>query len=148
VSRETLMNMSHLSLRKRIPIVREKLGLPNLQHSTLRTYYNRYGIKSMRPDYSYYKTMAEQRSLQHEQLEFASDLGTLIMKNAYDEIIYIDETSFHLWQKMGRCWVRPGMKLPMVISRGPSISVIGAISEARGLVHHHMICESNNTENF
>ena len=36
----------------------------------------------------------------------------------------------------------------MVNSRGPSITVIGAISEERGLIHHHMICESNNTENF
>ena len=40
------------------------------------------------------------------------------------------------------------MKLPMVNSRGPSITVIGAISEERGLIHHHMIYESKNTENF
>ena len=103
--------MSHLSLRKRIPIVRRELGLETLQHNTLRSYYLKYGVKSIKPDYSYYKSMAEQRSLQEKQMEFAGQLGTIIMQNAYDEIIYIDETTFHLWQKKTRCWLKPGMKL-------------------------------------
>ena len=36
----------------------------------------------------------------------------------------------------------------MVNSRRLSITVIGAIIEEIGIIHHHMICESNNTENF
>ena len=71
VSTETLQSMSHLSLRKRIPIVRRELGLETLQHNTLRSYYLKYGVKSIKPDYSYYKSMAEQRSLQEKQMEFA-----------------------------------------------------------------------------
>jgi len=35
---------------------------------------------------------------------------------------------FHLWQKVPKCWLRPGMKLSLYKSWGPSISVIGAIS--------------------
>ena len=49
---------------------------------------------------------------------------------------------------MTRCWVCPGMKLQMVNDRGHSITVIGAISEKRGLVHYHVINESNNANHF
>ena len=43
-------------------------------------------------------------------------------------MVYIDEAIFHLWQKVPKCWLRPGMKLSMHKNRGPSITVIGAIS--------------------
>ena len=38
--------------------------------------------------------------------------------------------------------------MQLVGSRGPSITVIGAISDTRGLVHHSILCESNNTQHF
>ena len=62
---------------------------------------------------------------------------------AYDEIVYVDETTFHLWQKTSKCWLRPGMRLKMPCSRGPSITVIGAISLLRGLVHLEVLQGSN-----
>jgi len=40
------------------------------------------------------------------------------------------------------------MKLSLVNNRGPSITVIGGISESRGLVHYHVIDESNNANHF
>ena len=49
---------------------------------------------------------------------------------------------------MSRCWVRPGMKLSLVNNRGPSITVIGGISESRGLIHYVVIDESNNANHF
>jgi hypothetical protein len=52
----------------------------------------------------------------------------MILEKRYEEIVYIDETTFHLWQKVPKCWLKPGMKLSLYKSRGPSISVIGAIS--------------------
>ena len=75
-------------------------------------------------------------------------LGSYIKQRAYDEIIYIDETTFNLWQKTSKCWLVPGMKLSMLKTRGPSITVIGAISKERGLVHVNIIDESNNAEHF
>jgi transposase len=140
--------MAHLSLRERIPMVRQKLGLETFNFKTLRRYYKLYGVAYKRPSYSYWKSMAEKEGLKQKQLEFAEELGTIIKQNAYEEIVYIDETTFHLWQKMRKGWVRPGMKLSLVNSRGPSITVIGGISERRGLVHYHIIAESNNTEHF
>lgn len=116
--------------------------------STLRHYYVRYGVKFKRPDYRYWKSQAENRELQSQQLEFVQKLGTMIKEDAYTEIVYIDETTFHLWQKVPKCWLRPGMKLSLSKSRGPSITVIGAISELRGLVHYDVFDGSNNGERF
>ena len=74
--------------------------------------------------------------------------GSVIHDRAYDEIIYIDETTFNLWQKLSRCWVTTGMKLSLIKTRGPSITVIGAISKDRGLVHFEVFVESNNSKLF
>ena len=40
------------------------------------------------------------------------------------------------------------MKLSMCNDRGPSITVIGAISQQRGLVHYTILDESNNANHF
>ena len=81
-------------------------------------------------------------------MAFVEQLGTLIHDKYYDEILYIDETTFHLWQKLSRCWVTEGMKLSLIKSRGPSITVIGAISQERGLVHFEVFVENNNANIF
>ena len=75
-------------------------------------------------------------------------MGTMIKDRAYDEIVYIDETTFHLWMKLSKCWLFPGMKLPMIKERGPSITVIGAISHERGLIHSEVFKENNTKELF
>ena len=46
-------------------------GLPKLQHSTIRSYYLKFGVKSVRPDYGYLKTQNEKRQLRERQMEFA-----------------------------------------------------------------------------
>ena len=56
---ETLQSMTHLSLRKRMKLVRDRLGLPRLAHSTIRHYYLKYGVSYKRPDYKYWKSIAE-----------------------------------------------------------------------------------------
>jgi hypothetical protein len=70
------------------------------------------------------------------------------MQKAYDEIVYLDETTFNLWHKQSKCWLAPGMKLQLVKNRGPSITAIGAISRERGLVHLEVFVEGNNAERF
>jgi hypothetical protein len=40
------------------------------------------------------------------------------------------------------------MKLSLIKSRGPSITVIGAISKERGLVHFEVFVENNNSNIF
>jgi hypothetical protein len=58
-SKDILESMSHLSLRRRAHIVREKFGLVKFTHQTLHKYYLRYGVKYKRPDYKFWKSNAE-----------------------------------------------------------------------------------------
>ena len=64
------------------------------------------------------------------------------------EIVYVDETSFNLWQTPSRGWLKPGMRVDMPNQRGRSITMIGAVSTLRGLFHAHTFAESNTTETF
>ena len=76
--------------------MKEKFGLKTLDKNTLRSCYQRNGVRFRRADYKYFKTHAENKDLQKEQQEFVDKLGTIIVTKAYDEIIYIDETTFQL----------------------------------------------------
>lgn len=76
------------------------------------------------------------------------NLASMIHQKSYDEILYVDETTVHLWKKVSKCWLVPGMKLALNKIRGPSITVIGAISKERGLVHYEIFEENNNKEFF
>ena len=67
---------------------------------------------------------------------------------AYDEKIYVDETTFNLWQKTSKCWLRGGMRLSLPVNRGAGITMIGAISELRGLIHLEVFQGSNNSDKF
>jgi len=144
----TLEKVSHLSLRKRALLHKEELGLSSFSAFALREYYLKNDIKFKRPDYRYWKSLAQNRNLQEDQLEFVQELGSIIMSKAYDEIIYVDETSFSLQHQASRCWLASGMKLKMVNTKGRNICVIGGISQERGLIHYHLIAESNNAEHF
>ena len=44
-------------------------------------------------------------------------------------LIYVDESTFNLWQVPNRAWVRRDTMLTMPSGRGRSITVIAAISE-------------------
>jgi transposase len=145
---ETLEGMSHLSLRKRAQIIRERFNLPKFQHSTLQRYYLRYGIKFKRPDYKFWRSNAENHNLKGEQFIYVQDLVSQMAKKTFDEIIYIDETTCNLWQKVSKCWLRPGMKLRMLKCRGHSITIICAISQERGLIHFEVFEVSNNADQF
>ena len=50
--------------------------------------------------------------------------------------------------KLAKCWLTPGMKLAMIKERGPSITVIGAISQERGLIHSFIFKENNDATQF
>lgn len=70
------------------------------------------------------------------------------MKEPLTEIVYLDETSFNLWQSPKRCWLSAGTCLTLPNNRGPSMTLIGAISERRGLIYHSIIIGSNNAQVF
>ena len=62
--------MTHLSLRKRANLIRLKLGLDKFNQETLRRYYLKYGVSFKRPDYRYWKSIAENQELKEKQVYF------------------------------------------------------------------------------
>ena len=77
-SKDTLNEMSHLSLNKRAAIVREKFGFEKFNSNTLRGYYLRHGVKFKRPDYKYYRNLAEDQELKEKQLIFVKQLTQMM----------------------------------------------------------------------
>ena len=63
MSVETLSSMSHLSLRRRALMIRDKLRLMTFTQETLRKYYLSHGVAFKRPDYTYWKSLAENEDL-------------------------------------------------------------------------------------
>lgn len=60
----------------------------------------------------------------------------------------MDETTCHLWQTPSRMWLKPGMTFTIPSTRGPSMQVLGALSEKRGLIHFDVFIGSNNQDTF
>lgn len=69
VDYNTLEDMSHLGLRQRAMMVKERFQLPSFSHVTLRQYYRRYGVKFNKPNYKYWRSQAENNDLRGQQLE-------------------------------------------------------------------------------
>lgn len=147
-SPDTLQEMAHLSLKRRCAVIRDRLQLPTLSIMTLRKCYQRCGVKYLRPHYRFWRSPDDIQKTREEQFEFVQVLGTMIKDRTYHEIVYVDETTFHLWMKTSKCWQRPGMRVCMQQNRGPSVTVIGGISEERGLVHAEVFVGSNNSDHF
>jgi len=147
-SPDTLQQMAHLNLQRRCAMIRDRFQLATLCVPTLQACYRRCGVKYQRPHYRFWRSPVEMQETRAEQFEFVQTLGTMIKERAYSEIVYVDETTFHLWMKTSKCWLRQGMRLCLQQNRGPSVTVIGAISEARGLVHSEVFVGSNNSDRF
>ena len=48
----------------------------------------------------------------------------------------MDETTFNLWMTPSKVWFKDGMTLHIAKHRGQSITLIGALSNQRGLLHY------------
>ena len=51
--------------------------------------------------------------LKHEQMQFSQEITNLLQHQPKTDIVYIDETSFHLWMSPGRVWLKDGMKVTL-----------------------------------
>lgn len=64
-------------------------------------------------------------------------------------VIYLDETSFNVWQIPSKMWrYSDDQDVPIQSKRGSSFTVIGAIDEFVGLRYYTVIKGSNNKEIF
>jgi DDE superfamily endonuclease len=70
------------------------------------------------------------------------------MQKPENDIVYIDETSFHLWMSPGRLWIKQGMRVQLPDQRGQSITMIGALSIHQGLINTEAFAGSNTVDTF
>ena len=60
---DTLQSMVHLSLKQRAMIVRDRYQMRTFDAMTLRRHYIKNKVKYIRPNYTYWKSFAEKKSL-------------------------------------------------------------------------------------
>ena len=127
---------------------REKLGLAKLSTWLIREIYLENGASYRKPKVVYKSKNERVEELRHKQKEFSTTITRVIMSEPDTDIVYIDETTFHLWMSPPRVWIKPGMRVEMPDQRGQSISVIGGLSLKHGLISISIFAGSNNVSTF
>ena len=140
--------MRHLSLAQRAEVLKQRLNIPKLSAMTVWRYYQEFGAKYIKPKIVYRSKNERQKELCEQQQKFSQEILRLVMHHAEVEIIYIDETTFNIWQAPSRVWLKDGMRVELPNSRGPSITMIGAVSTKRGLFHTSTFAATNNQDTF
>ena len=112
-SPEWLLKQRHLSLQERAAFWRDKLQVPKLSAYLIRTIYLEHGATYRKPQIIYCSKAAREMELKHSQKEFSQHITKVLMQQPENDIVYIDETSFHLWMSPGRLWIKQGMKVQL-----------------------------------
>ena len=110
--------------------------------------YKEFGAKYIKLKVVYRSKNERQQELCGLQQRFSQEVLRLIMHEPDVEIVYIDETSFNIWQSPSRVWLKQGMRVELPNTRGPSITMIGAVSTQRGLFYTHTFAATNNVDTF
>jgi hypothetical protein len=71
-----------------------------------------------------------------------------LMQQPENDIVYIDETSFHLMMSPGTLRINQCMRVQLPDQRGQSITMIRALSIHQGLVHTLAFAGSNTVDTF
>jgi hypothetical protein len=139
--------MRHLSLVQRVEVIKERFSFSKLAPSTLFNLYKKHKIKYRKPKYSYLSKMRKADQIKVKQKKFVEKVTRLRMSE--ELIVYIDETTFNVWQIPSHVWARPD-DLDVAISskRGSSFTVIGAIDSIKGLRYYSVFNGTNTQQTF
>ena len=143
--RAVLKQWAHLSLRERVIKIHEKFQT-KITQQCLGFWYRRNGIRWRRPNYKMLGAL-KRATLLKEQAEWSWQLTTYMQRGF--EIIYIDETSSHLWDQKGKVW-QPNddsIFIHRPSTRGHSVTIIAGLSSNGGVLQWQ-ISRSTNKEDF
>lgn len=115
---KTLMEQRHLNLDQRAEVIKRERNLPKLSASTVWRVYQEFGAKYIKPKIVYRSKNERQMELQQQQQQFSQIILRTIIHSPQVEIVYIDETTFHLWQAPSRVWLKEGMRIELPNTRG------------------------------
>ena len=124
LAHQTLQSWSGLFIRQRIVLLRTNHNV-HIHDSTLKEFYKKHKIKYLRVSYQYNQGLAVSPELRYN---FAVRIAELRDKNQI--LIYLDEASFHLWQKKTHTWTHPDRPVRLILGqdRNSGKTVFGAIS--------------------
>lgn len=86
-------------------------------------------MKFIKPQINFDAKQLRNEELQSRQFDYCKHLALQMMIEKDLEFIFIDETTFNLWQTPQRAWLKPGMFVTIPKDRGVSITLISSISE-------------------
>ena len=107
-----------MSLEQRAAYWREKLNLQKLSAWLIRQICIEHGATYRKPQIVYRSKAESEVELMHQQKEFSQRITRVIMTEPATDVIYIDETTFHLWMQPARLWIKRGMKVQLPDQRG------------------------------
>jgi hypothetical protein len=107
-----------MSLYQRAAYWRERLQLPKLSTWLIREIYLEHGASYRKPQVVYKSKNERVEELRHKQKEFSSTITRVLMQEPHTDVVYIDETTFHLWMSPPRIWIKKGMRVEMPDQRG------------------------------
>ena len=84
-----------------------------LSASTVWRCYQEFGAKYVKPKIVYRSKNERQAEIHAQQQAFSEKIVDLTMHQPNVEIVYIDETTFHLWQAPSRVWLKEGMRIEL-----------------------------------
>ena len=114
----------------------------NIGVGALARFYKENDIRYLTPKYHYHRRESSEVKLEQQQ-DFVLKHVRLLKEEK--ELVYFDESSFHLWMKRPKLW-RPAnipMHCHLQQDRGESFTVLGAISNKSSKAYIEFGCSTN-----
>ena len=127
----SLNEMRFLSLAKRVPLIEAKYGR-RIGPKTLMKLYKRNGVRCRQAKKITRAPDSAEARLEAERVAFARKLQGLKDEGAGDQLIYMDETTFMVWNKPTRTWMPQyqDVAAPQNKKFLSSITLYGAVGKA------------------
>ena len=112
--------------------------------------YREHNIVRRQPSYKFNRKFRSRFQFVNEKIEFLNKLLRYMREDR--QIIYMDETSTHLWEKMKSFWMPKNALIDVSLNkdRGKSITIIGGISNKWPTLQYVLTDKTNtvNVEKF
>ena len=105
-SPETLTRHRFLSIEERLKRIEEEMGVV-MSRTTLKAYYKKNNVKYLQPKKVLRQTEAYWSRINEERRQFCTKLWPIIDAQ---RVIYLDETSCQLWNRVPKTWMGTGSK--------------------------------------
>ena len=125
-------------------------GQVDISRTLLLMIYREHNIVRRQPSYKFNRNLRSPYQFMGEKIDFLNKLLKFTRENR--QIIYMDETSTHLWEKMKSFWMPKNELIDVSLNkdRGHSITIIGGISNRWPTLQYILTDKTNinNVEQF